>query len=69
MRVNGSDAKCRECGGTLNIVWVSGDVLTLDCLTCGEGYELQGLDERGIDHLPTYVPTKARTHEVDPTDA
>lgn len=41
MTVNPVDGTCRECGGTLAIVEVSDDSMTVLCTACGESYETE----------------------------
>jgi transcription elongation factor Elf1 len=41
MRVNRADGRCRECGGSLDIVDVSDATLTVQCDECGESYEVE----------------------------
>ena len=38
MQVERRDGKCRDCGGTLNIVAVDDATMTVECQDCGVSY-------------------------------
>jgi hypothetical protein len=54
MKVDRRDGKCRECGGTLDILDGDDSALLVECEECGETYEVES-DAFG-DGCMTYLP-------------
>ena len=41
MKVNLSDGRCRECGGTLTIVDADDATMVVECDECGDSYSVE----------------------------
>jgi len=41
MRVDRKDGRCRECGGTLEIVDVDDATMLVECEECGDSYSVE----------------------------
>jgi transcription elongation factor Elf1 len=68
--VNPRDSKCRECGGRLQVTDAEDDLMTVECLECGEIYntEIDGLNDGGIDYWPRMMAAQLEEDDENPSD-
>lgn len=54
MLVDLEDGKCRACGGQLKIVGADDVTLSVECVECDEGYDVEtdALNDGGIKYWP-----------------
>ena len=57
MLVNLKDGACRSCGQTLKIVAADDATLTVECVECGDSYDVEtdAFHDGGIDYYPRFL--------------
>ena len=57
MLVDPKDGTCSECGGQLRIIDTDNATMTVECLSCGESYdvELDAFGDAAIHYWPSFM--------------
>jgi transcription elongation factor Elf1 len=57
MLVDLKDGKCRECGGQLEITDADDATMTVECLVCGEFYDVEtdAFGDGAIHYYPNFM--------------
>ena len=67
MRVDLKDGRCRTCGSQLNIVDADDATMTVECIECGDGYQVE-TDAFGDGCMTYYPAVMARIMEEGDDD-
>ena len=67
MRVRRNDGSCRECGGDLEIIDASDETMSVECIACGEFYEVESdaFQDGAVVYYPRVLAQKLQQREED----
>lgn len=64
MRVDPKDGRCRDCGGTLEILDFDDVSMNVECTECGDNYDVE-TDAFGDGCMTYYLPLQIKRAEEE----